>query len=656
MTVARWHAIHVLLLGVFTAGVFSNTLENDYHLDSVYRVKNNTEIDEFWPPSRFFTDIRTGSTIPQIAEYRPMMPLSHAINNEITRAIDADKLAGYHVGNIAIHIGTVILVYYLFAQLLGRWARPTGTEVSTLQINHAAFAAALIFAVHPISGSAVNYIAARDLLLMVFFLLASMRIYISMRLHGDSVSGWALSLALLCTAILSKQVAILGFALVFLIDWILMNMKLRDWRLWLRTIGFGIPVVAFFVLRGLWIVKQNTQDPLRLPTDIYNPLTMAKAHLYYYLRNFVWPFEMRALADFKLVENLTDPAMLAGLIFIILSLAIAWMYKRKQPLLCFSILAYWLLFSLTSSIFPFRYVVTDYRQYLPFVFLCLIIGLALVSSKHKNIIAGVVACMFVYFAGASYAINQHWKTEESFWAQSVKYGARGLAHNNYALQISRRNPELAKEHYLKALEQNPNHIYATINLGMLQIRQNQTESGIKLLRQGVEKNPNMALAHYWLARGLKDSGADKESLIELKRAADLDVRQLQYQYETAEALQRNRDTKGSITYLERIIDINPNYQWTGFLLGYAHQKQGDNQRAISEYARFLDIQPDNVQAHFNLAYALMNEGNCELAIPHYKTALQLRPTYNEVNLHLSRCYAALGDNSQASRFKTLYEQ
>ena len=103
-------ATHLSLLILVTAMVFSNTLDNDYHLDSIFRVKNNTEIDAFWPPLRFFTDKRTGSTSSTITEYRPMMPLSHAINSEIARATGTNRLAGFHVGNIAIHIGSSILI------------------------------------------------------------------------------------------------------------------------------------------------------------------------------------------------------------------------------------------------------------------------------------------------------------------------------------------------------------------------------------------------------------------------------------------------------------------------------------------------------------------------------------------------------------------
>ena len=185
--------IHLALLIVITMGFLSNTLENTYQLDSVPRVGNNTEINKFWPPARFFTDARTGSITPQIAEYRPLMPLSHSINSEIARATGTSKLAGFHVGNIAIHIGSAILVYFLFCVLIKNWGMVAESESTVVHYSHQAFVAALIFAVHPIAGSAVNYIAARDLLLMVFFFVASMLVYISMRRTGDTVSGWLFS-------------------------------------------------------------------------------------------------------------------------------------------------------------------------------------------------------------------------------------------------------------------------------------------------------------------------------------------------------------------------------------------------------------------------------------------------------------------------------
>jgi len=646
--------IHIYLLILITSLVFSNTLDNAYHLDSIYRVENNTEINKFWPPVRFFTDARTGSSIPQIDEYRPMMPLSHAINNEIARATGTNRLAGYHVGNILIHIGSGILAYFLLGFLIKNWRPETNPNKRAVHHSHQAFAAALIFAVHPISGSAVNYIAGRDLLLMVFFLLASLLIYFRMRMHRDTVQGWFFSLLLLSFAILSKPAAILGFAMVFLFEWVLLEKKLWDWRLWARTALFSIPTIAYFLLRWLWVTKQNPDDSLKIPKNIYFPITMAKAHLFYYLRNFAWPFEMRALAKFDLVNNIFDPAALAGVLFIVSTLVMAWLLRKRNPLICFAILAYWLLFSLEGSIFPFKYPVTDYRQYAPFIFLCLIVSLACFSFRRRAISVALLAGMVLYFSISSYQINRHWKTEESFWRQSVLYGGVALSHVNYARQISWRDPGLAEQHYLMALKQDPTNIYANINFGLLYIQQKRPQEGLALLRKMVELNPRWALSHYWLARGLILVHRKSEYLAELRRAADLDHRQLQYQYEAAQALQDARDWAASIPYLERVVNFNPDYDLSGFLLGFAYQELGQNERAIREYERFLVNHPEHVQTHFNLAYALMVENKCDAAIEHFKTVLALQPQYREAHLHLSTCYRAVGDTPRAAENERIY--
>ena len=460
-----------------------------------------------------------------------MMPLSHAINSEIAQALGIGRLAGFHIGNIAIHTGTAILVYFLFCMLIRDWATVPGSPPHAVHYSHQAFAAALLFAVHPISGSAVNYIAARDLLLMVFFFVSAMLVYFRMRRHGDTVSGWLISLLLLSLAILSKQVAIMGFGLVFLFEWLLADLTLRDWRLWLtlrdwrvwaRTVLFSTPTAAYFVLRSVRITKENSADGLRTVSDASYPLTMLDRHVFYYLRNFVWPFEMRALAEVDMVESMLEPRAAAGLLLILSTLVVAWLLRNRQPLITFAILAYWLLFSLTSSIFPFGYVVTDYRQYTPFVFLCLVVSMAVFASGRRLLPIILLSGLVLYASVSSYYVNTHWKTEESFWGQSVKYGAGALAHNNYGLAISRTNPELAGYHYREAVRQSPLHVYANINLGLHQMRQGEEDEGLQRLYDVVDRLSDWAVARYWLSVGLTSAGRNAEAAEEATRAADLD--------------------------------------------------------------------------------------------------------------------------------------
>jgi tetratricopeptide (TPR) repeat protein len=311
------------------------------------------------------------------------------------------------------------------------------------------------------------------------------------------------------------------------------------------------------------------------------------------------------------------------------------------------------LFSLTASIFPFRYVVTDYRQYLPSIFLCLVISLVCFSFKRRALSVILLSGMTLYFSVSSYKINQNWKTEESFWQQSVKYGAIALAHQNYGLTIVGNNPELAEYHYLEAIRQNPFHIYANINLGMLHIRMGKEEEGLLRLRRMVALNPDWAMAHYWLSEGLKLTGQKEEALKEMQLAADLDARSLKYQYAAARALQSAGRRLEAIPYFERIIDLDPNYKLTEFWLGFAYQKSAQSQKAIDTYVRFLKHNPDHVQSHFNLAYGLMSENDCQTAIVHFDKVLELMPSYREAHLYLSRCHRTLGNEFLAEKHEII---
>lgn len=646
-------SIHIVLLIILTALVYSNTLENEYHLDSIYRVQNNTELDHLWPPWRFFLDRRTGSTIPQIAEYRPLMPLSHAINAALSRYFDINTLAGFHAGNIAIHITTSILIYLLFHRLLARWSR---LDFSRPIMMNLSFTAALLFALHPVSGAAVNYVAGRDLLLMMMFLNASFLTYAGMRIDGDTFGGWFAVIGLLTLSLLSKANAIMAFAVIFLFEVLLAQTRLLDWRLWARVGAFGTITAGYFALRWVMAVSDGASNSLRTPSGFAYPITMLKAHIFYYLRNFAWPFEMRPLPQFDLAESIFDTGILVGGSIILATLVLAWYLRRRSPVAAFSILSYWVLFSLTSSVFPFQYIVTDYRQYPSLPYLALALSIALFTVFRFRMASLVSATLAVYSAAASFHMNTVWRTEESFWGQSVKYGGRSIAHMNFARSIASKDPDLAEKHFREALLINPNNVYANINLGMYYIKANRRQEGLAMVRHAVALRPKWAMVHYWLAQALVSMDREEEALAEFKRATDLDPKNLSYQYEVARALQIAGNPTASLPYLRRLVSIQPSYRDTLFLLGWAFQSSGQGRQAIETYRRFLSNDPTHVQTRFNLGFALKEADDCWAAVAQFERVLALEPKKIAAHVHLASCYRALGNDGKAATHQAIYDR
>ena len=646
--------VHIAVLMALPALVFANTLYNGYQLDDTYQVSDNPEIERVWPPWRHFLDPATGSTLPHNVQYRPLRTLAYSLNVAVTGALGLDRLAGFHIGNIVFHLASTVLLYLLFCELLLHRSRLT---LGRDRLRDLAFLAALIFAVHPVSGAPVNYISALDLLMMMFFLTASLLVYARMRRLGETAGGWCAVVVLLMLSLLSKTNSVVAFALIFLFEFLLADQRLRDWRPWARIGAVGAVSAVFFAWTEIALAFSDAGNLLSARASIFEyPLTQLKVHLFHYLRNFAWPFQMRALPRIEAVESFLDPRALIAGAFILGSLFLAWFWRQRNPLLAFSILAYWVLLSLTSSVFPLHQFAYDYRPYPSLAFLCLALAIAFHPLlRHRAGIVAIVA-LVVYFAASAFHLNAVWRTEESLWAQSVRYGGTSMAHMNYALAVAAKDPAGAERHYREALRLGPGNVYAHINLGLFYISRNRRQEGLALVRKAVDLAPDWALTHYWLSSALGLFKREREARAELRRAADLDRRNLAYQYRAARALQIAGDAAASLVYIERLTGIDPDYRDTQFLLGWAHQSAGRGPPAIEAYRRFLSGNPDHVQARFNLGFALKETGDCRAAVTQFERVLALDAARTPAHAHLATCYRALGDGARAAAHQATYDR
>lgn len=109
----------------------------------------------------------------------------------------------------------------------------------------------------------------------------------------------------------------------------------------------------------------------------------------------------------------------------------------------------------------------------------------------------------------------------------------------------------------------------------------------------------------------------RKARAELRRAAEIDRRNLADQYRAARALQIAGDAGASLVYIERLTGIDPDYRDTQFLLGWALQSAGRAKPAIAAYRRFLGANPDHAQARFNLGFALKETGDCRAAVAQF---------------------------------------
>ena len=621
--------------------VFRNVLNNAYALDDYYRVVDNPGIQQFWPPWRHFLDPHTSSTLDRIVQYRPLLPLTLSIDV----ALGGNTVYAHHLGNLILQIVASLLAYVLALELLRHWSH---VQLSDRQRVAAAGFAALLFAIHPVSGFVVNYISARDLLLMQVFFLATLLAYAHMRRKGENAWRWLLVLALLSLSLLAKTNLVVAPLLFIAFDLLLARDPLRDARVWQRAAAAGLVIIAFFVVTQLAL---GFSDLRQIVVDGGSPLTyamtQARLHIFHYLPHFWWPFSIRVL-PFVEAAQLDDWVVWLSVGLVVLSLMLAWWLGRtrfrgklsrpgRAPLLAFCIVVYWILMIPESSALPLHQIAADYRPYPSSVFLFLAACLAVVQYGNLRFASYGLAGFALYASATSAALNRNWRSGEALWSHSVKYGADAVAHMNLAMSIPDQTDARVRMHLETALRMNPNFVLAHINLCLHQLRHGETEAGLRRCEHAIRLAPDWSQSYQWLATAYRTAGRYVEAAHTSAQAADMEPENLEYHYQAALDAQRIGDWRGSLEHAHQIRARAVSYKELGFVRGYALQMLHREEEALVEYQRLLQEKPDHVQVNFNTGYALMMLGRCSEATRYFETAVKLRPAYEEARYYLDSC-------------------
>lgn len=617
--------------------VFSNTFDNEFHLDDANSIVGNPGIRKIFPLGRFFTDVSVLTTYTPNRQFRPFLPLSLSINY----AIGKYDPVSYHLFNLFFNTLSAILLFFIFIELQ-KQSFPSGDRVRQMNI---AFASSVLFAVHPVSGITVNYISNRDLVMMQMFLLASFLAYISMRRKGESAAGYAFVSVLLLFSILSKTNPVVMPFLVIAYEVLVMKRKLTESRTWLRAAPFALVVILFFSYTNFFLKFSDIGH--LVPNDKeaflqYFP-TQVKQHLFVYFYNFINPFNIYFEPHVERV-SMRDPSALLGILFIAGTLFAAIKLKDKNPLLSFCIAAYWIMISPESSFVPFHEWRVDYRPYPSSPYLYFFLVTAASHCLSERFFKALFFVFLLYFSVSSFFINKIWRTGYSLWSYSYKKGANPIAIQNLALTCT--DLQESKEYLEKAMAISPYYILPNINYGITLIRIGAEKKGIDTMKNAVAIAPYDPTTHYWLAQAYEMTGKKKEAYEAAKTAAKLDPASLQFLHYAAVLAQTQGEYDASLRYTEQILKNNPEYEDTYFVHGFGLQRTGKLDECITAYRSFLAANREHFQAWFNLAFALKDKGLYADAAECFNRTLDLKPDYDEARRNLAYCYSKTGSGNE----------
>ena len=525
-------------------------------------------------------------------QYQPL----HYSSSWLQQRLMGNSPTGYHLVNLFLHIGCVVLVLKIL-----RFLRIPGAEL-----------AAIIFALHPVNVETVAWIAERKNTLAGVFGLASTLWYLKFDESRDRRS-YALAIGLFVLGLLTKT-AIVTLPLA----WLAIFWWKRNAISWRRDVVPLVPFLFLLAAAGLmtrWVEYGNIAYKARtLDLSFLDRCLIAGRAFWFQLEKLLWPsnlmfvyprWEINAAVWW---QYLFPIAVLALLLFL-------WSLRRWSRAPLAGVLVYILLLLPTLGFlniyFFFYSFVADHWQYLA----CLGIitpcasGIVLLAERLKHWRAWLEPGVTLVIGGVLFVVTSH---------QSRIYTD-------------------IETLYRATITRNPACWMAQVNLGNILYQTNRIPEAMDLFKQASEIKP--AVAHYSLGNALIEKGRTSEAMEEYRQALRINPDYAEAHNNLGNALLLTGRSSQAIAEFEEAVRINSYYAEAHNNLGNALVQTGRVSEAIDHFQQALRMNPNSAAAHNNLGAALAQIGRVPEAIAEFKAALRINPGYIDARNNLRKLEA-----------------
>lgn len=515
-----WHTVFILALIAVIFAVYSGNLDGPFIFDDS-RIQNNPQlhITNLSPITLFKAGFESSP------KTRPVAYISFALNY----FFHGYDTLGYHLVNIIIHALTAVFLYLFIRVTLGLpcLAEQYGDFILL------PFAAALVWAVHPLQTQSVSYIIQRMNAMAAMFYILSLLLYTRARLAESSGKKWTLFLGSGVSGFLalgSKETAATLPFFIFLYEWyFFQDLDLK----WLRKKIFPLLVLGTVaVLLTLLYLGFNPLQSIQATyssrefTLMQRVLTEFRVVVFYIsLLLFPYPGRLNLDHSVTLSTGFFSPVSTAISLLVLLFLFFAAIAgARKYRLVSFGIL--WFLGNLLieSSVIGLE-IIFEHRNYLPSMLLVLLILVAVFSTiRNVKILGGFLCLLMLIISFWTFERNRVWNDRISLWGDSVaKSPAKARPHNNLGVALKDQGRvEEAVTHFNKTIQLDPQFTEAYNNLANAYILQGQIDKALINYRIALDIDPNNPTLHTNLANALVKRWELEEALLHYGQALRLD--------------------------------------------------------------------------------------------------------------------------------------
>jgi protein O-mannosyl-transferase len=469
----------VSILAVFA--VFGPVLQCDFvTLDDYFYIVDNSNIQ-----SGVLQGLRWAFSTTYGEFWHPLTWLSLMLDYQLY-GLDA---SGYHLTNLILHILSTVLLFWLFRRITG-------------DIWKSAFAAAALFALHPLRVESVAWVAERKDVLSVFFSILTLCLY-AYYVEKQVVTRYLSVLFIFILALMSKPVVVILPVIMIILDYWPLNRFAAEkdnpviWQLKEKTPFFILS--AFFSL--ITIYAQYNPSVKHTSFPVVTLIANAPVSCIIYLKKIFWPHELAVFYPFS--DQVYFWKFLGGSLFIIAVSAVVIIKRKHMPY----VFAGW--FWYITALLPVmgiqagKNIFADRHTYLPSIGISIAIAWAVpFLIKHQGI------RRFILFPTAILVLVllscMTWK-QCGYWRDSVELFRHTLdvtkdnylAHNNLGIAFIKegRNDE-AVYHYSNAIRIRQDFIEPYLNRGNAYVRLGRYKSAIEDYTEAIRQKPDCVEAYY----------------------------------------------------------------------------------------------------------------------------------------------------------------
>ncbi len=585
---------------------YANTIQVPFLFDDVGAVMENPSIRRldslaiFLPPA-------DGSTTTG----RPLVNATFALNY----ALSGEKVWSYHVLNLAIHAAAALALYGLLRHTLASLQ----LKLPVFNREAAAFAAASLWALHPLQTESVTCIAQRTESLCGFFYLFT---FYAFARATEAVGGhvpvpalrrrswFALSLVSCALGMATKEVMVTAPVLVFLYDrTFAVGSFAAAWRARRRYyLGLAATWLVLLLLLVLNAGARGASAGFGLGLSPWTYLLTQADALILYLGLAVWPHPLVLDYGTAVTRSLGEVWWQGLIVLALLFATLVAVCDRRTSRRALGFAGAWffLILAPSSSVVPLvTQTMAEHRMYLPLAaVVCLfVVAMFTCFGPRATTFFAVLA-----LAGltATVARNHDYRDAVTIWRDTAaKLPANPRAHHNLALALHHAGQSAeAHIHFSRALALDPAYVTAHYNWSVALLAEARIAEALLHLAATVRLAPDHADAHRQLARLAEQAG----------QLADAE------------------------THFNAVLRLAPDDLTAHRRLGLLLARAGRLSPAAEHLRTVVRLAPADADAHANLGNVLLLADQPREAITCYEASLRLRPadTRTHENLQLAR--------------------